>query len=491
MDGSAATERAQPKTAAIIVIGDEILKGQTQDTNTFFLTRGLRSLGVSVARVSVIPDCVDTIATETKQFSAKFDLVLTSGGIGPTHDDLTFEGIAAAFERKVEFHPQLVELCQRWFKKTDLTEPCFKLARIPQQARLNFGVDRATGKPTQYPIVSVNNVFIFPGIPELLQRAFTNLGEQLFQAGPGFLTTELYFSSDELSLTAQLNSVVAAHPQVTVGSYPAWSGQYYRTKITLEAATADLLEAARREMVETMHPVQFDPSPEEDSYGKINTWLSDCQDAGLVEVVRASLATMEECFTRYQPDQVSVCFNGGKDCVVMLHLVHAVHQKIGATGTRLKSFYISEEKTFPEVDSFMTATVERYSLANKEFPGPMRPALAAMLEQDSAVQATVLGVRRGDPGSAKLSSFSPTDGDWPRVMRVNPVLDWTYHQVWTFIRGLSLPYPSLYDRGYTSLGNPDNTVPNPLLAFTEAGGLTGYRAAHTLQDPSQERRGRL
>ena len=78
----------------------------------------------------------------------------------------------------------------------------------------------------------------------------------------------------------------------------------------------------------------------------------------------------------------------------MLHLVHAVHQKLGATGTRLKSFYISEEKTFPEVDSFMTATVERYSLANKEFPGPMRPALAAMLEQDSAVQATVLGVRR-------------------------------------------------------------------------------------------------
>ena len=90
-------------------------------------------------------------------------------------------------------------------------------------------------------------------------------------------------------------------------------------QITLEAATADLLEAARREMVETMHPVQFDPSPEvrpaqfcsfsvintqEDSYGKINTWLSDCQDAGLVEVVRASLATMEECFTRYQPDQV-------------------------------------------------------------------------------------------------------------------------------------------------------------------------------------------
>ena len=116
------------------ISNDQRRPGQTQDTNTFFLTRGLRNLGVSVARVSVIADCVDTIAAETKQFSDKFDLVLTSGGIGPTHDDLTFEGVAAAFERKVEFHPQLVDLCQRWFKKTNLAEPCFKLARLPQQA---------------------------------------------------------------------------------------------------------------------------------------------------------------------------------------------------------------------------------------------------------------------------------------------------------------------------------------------------------------------
>ena len=154
---------------------------------------------------------------------------------------------------------------------------------------------------------------------------------------------------------------------------------------------------------------------------------------------------MEECFTKYSRGSVSVCFNGGKDCVVMLHLVHAVHQKL-FPGTKLKSFYISEKKTFAEVDSFMEATIERYGLDNKVYQEPMKEALAEMLSADPEVTATTLGVRRGDPGSAKMSSFSPTDGDWPAVMRVNPILAWDYHHVWRFIRSLCLPYPSLYDQ---------------------------------------------
>ena len=83
-----------------------------------------------------------------------------------------------------------------------------------------------------------------------------------------------------------------------------------------------------------------------------------------------------------------------------------------------------------------------------------------------------------------------TDGDWPRVMRVNPILSWDYHQVWRFIRALSLPYPSLYDQGYTSLGNPDNTQPNPALATTNSTGEVKFQPAYTLQDPGLERQGR-
>ena len=93
-------------------------------------------------------------------------------------------------------------------------------------------------------------------------------------------------------------------------------------------------------------------------------------------------------------------------------------------------------------------------------------------------------------GSRSLSHFSPTDGDWPRVMRVHPVLDWSYGQVWAFVRGLCLPYPSLYDRGYTSLGNPDNTRPNPALSYTTEAGEERFRPAYMLEDAALERQGR-
>merc|ERR1712227_59015 len=119
---------ASVKRAGIIVIGDEILKGQVQDTNTHFLTKNLHQRGIRVSKVSVIPDDIDTIACEVKLFLDKYDFVLTSGGIGPTHDDLTFEAVAQAFDCPVSHHPKLVELCKSWFKKDSLDDPCFKLA---------------------------------------------------------------------------------------------------------------------------------------------------------------------------------------------------------------------------------------------------------------------------------------------------------------------------------------------------------------------------
>ena len=141
-------------------------------------------------------------------------------------------------------------MCRSWFKKDNLDDPCFKLALVPSQAKLNFGLDKVTGKRMLYPLVSVENVFIFPGtfqcfsstshllfipgIPELLRRAFTNLEEELFTSESKFFSHASYFSRDEISLTAQLNQLVLSHPQVTFGSYPTWTHQYYRTKVVSE-----------------------------------------------------------------------------------------------------------------------------------------------------------------------------------------------------------------------------------------------------------------
>lgn len=115
-------------SAGIIIIGDEILKGQTQDTNTHFLATNLKRQGIQLKRVSVIPDEIDIIADEVKQFSTKYDFVLTSGGVGPTHDDVTFEGVAKAFDDQTFLHPEIAELITNYFK--EVNDAVLKLAQV-------------------------------------------------------------------------------------------------------------------------------------------------------------------------------------------------------------------------------------------------------------------------------------------------------------------------------------------------------------------------
>src|SRR5919201_3110556 len=122
-----------PKTAGIVLIGNEILSGKIADANAAYLCRELRELGVDVRRISVIPDDVDTIAAEIAAFSREFDVVFTSGGVGPTHDDVTIEGVARAMQVPVVRHPELVALLERYYGDR-LTEAHRKMAEVPQGA---------------------------------------------------------------------------------------------------------------------------------------------------------------------------------------------------------------------------------------------------------------------------------------------------------------------------------------------------------------------
>lgn len=115
-------------TAGIIIIGDEILKGQTLDTNTHFLAKNLKSIGIGLERVVVIPDDIDIIAKEVKTFSDKYTYVLTSGGVGPTHDDVTFEGVAKAFDDETFLHPEMEQLIKDYFQ--DVNEATLKLGQV-------------------------------------------------------------------------------------------------------------------------------------------------------------------------------------------------------------------------------------------------------------------------------------------------------------------------------------------------------------------------
>lgn len=124
------------------------------DTNSSFLTRALRKLGVSVQRITVIPDVQDVIAKEVALLSTQYTHLITSGGIGPTHDDVTFESIALAFQEELYPHPELSRLVQEFFGVVDENSAAMKLAMVPRSAKLNYGTDPQTGQPLRYPLVS-------------------------------------------------------------------------------------------------------------------------------------------------------------------------------------------------------------------------------------------------------------------------------------------------------------------------------------------------
>src|SRR6476661_8840744 len=158
------------KTAGIVVIGNEILSGKTKDENSPYLVRELRDLGVDVRRISVIPDELHVISDEVRNFSNLYDYVFTTGGVGPTHDDLTMDGIANAFTRSIRRNPEL-EIAIRRFYSPELIEGNLRMADVPEGARL------VGDKAMLFPVVAVENVFIFPGVPEILQKKFERIKE--------------------------------------------------------------------------------------------------------------------------------------------------------------------------------------------------------------------------------------------------------------------------------------------------------------------------
>ena len=224
-----------PKTAGIILIGNEILSGKIIDANAAYLCRELRDLGVDVRRVVVIPDDVALIAEEVATFSKAFDLVFTSGGVGPTHDDVTIEGVARAMGVPVVRHPELVTLLERYYRET-LTEAALRMAEIPEGAEL------VVAGELRFPNVAMRNVYVLPGVPEIFRRKFDAMRER-FRDAPIHLKN-VYVRIGEGTLADYLNALLGSFPLLAVGSYPELSNPEYRVKVTLESRDRGYLEQA-------------------------------------------------------------------------------------------------------------------------------------------------------------------------------------------------------------------------------------------------------
>jgi len=222
-------------TAAILVIGDEILSGKTADQNAQFLIGELRALGVALKRILVIPDDIEEVAASVRELAVRFDYVFTSGGVGPTHDDVTIVGIAQAFKVPVVRQPDLAERLNKHFGER-IDKAKLRMADVPEGAELI-----ETGE-LRWPILAMRNVFILPGVPELFRKKFLAIRER-FRVEP-FYARALYTLEDEFDIAANLSTVAEAHPLVAIGSYPNFSSDEYRVKLTLESKDAAALLAA-------------------------------------------------------------------------------------------------------------------------------------------------------------------------------------------------------------------------------------------------------
>ena len=222
-------------SAGILIIGNEILSGKVTDTNSPYLCRELRALGVDVERMLTIPDEIEVIARDVRDLSASFDFVLTSGGIGPTHDDLTMDGVALAFERKIELNQSIADRIQRAQGKPP-NESQLKMAKIPEGAQLIDAGD------LWFPVIIVENVYIFPGIPELLRKKFESI-RQRFRGVP-VLLKRVFVKRMESDIANSLHELLGEYPELMLGSYPRIGEEAFHVILTLESRDAGYLQRA-------------------------------------------------------------------------------------------------------------------------------------------------------------------------------------------------------------------------------------------------------
>ena len=232
-----------PKTAGIILVGNEILSGKIVDANASYLCRELRGLGVEVRRISVIPDEIDLIAPEVARFGTDYDVVFTSGGVGPTHDDVTIEGVARAAGVRVIRHPALVALLQGFYGDA-LTEAHLKMAEVPEGAEL------LVDESVRFPTILMRNVYVLPGVPEIFRRKFDALRER-FRDQPIFLKN-VFVSIGEGLLADHLTALVREYPALLCGSYPEFSNPEYKVKVTLESRDLAFLDRALAELLKRL-----------------------------------------------------------------------------------------------------------------------------------------------------------------------------------------------------------------------------------------------
>jgi molybdenum cofactor synthesis domain-containing protein len=238
-------EPARPLRAGVIIVGSEVLTAKVADENGPFLLGRLRALGVSVVRLLTVADEVDEIVWAVQALRSRVDWIFTTGGVGPTHDDVTVGAVARALGRRVERSPDLVALLRR-YGGDDLPPEALRMANVVA------GTELVSAGETRLPAMVVDRVALLPGVPVLARRQFEALASRLLSTAVRL--REVYVDAYESVIAAALDRVAVAHPAVDIGSYPQFDAADYKVKLTLESRNGAALALAVEALLEALPP---------------------------------------------------------------------------------------------------------------------------------------------------------------------------------------------------------------------------------------------
>jgi molybdenum cofactor synthesis domain-containing protein len=251
------SDNDRPVTAAVLIIGDEILSGRTQDTNLRDIAKYLALHGVDVVEARTVPDVIEVIAEALNALRSKYDYVVTTGGIGPTHDDITADAVAAAFGVALEEHPEILAMMHaRW--GDDLTPARRRMARIP------VGGDLVKNPVQGPPGFAIGNVFTLAGVPAIMRGMLEDLGRRLKGGKVVVSRTVRVEGSGEGIIAAPLEAVAKAHPAMSLGSYPFFGDSGFGSNLVLRGrdpaevvgVVGELIAALRAAGVDNVREVE-------------------------------------------------------------------------------------------------------------------------------------------------------------------------------------------------------------------------------------------
>ena len=241
-------------TAALAVIGDEILSGRTQDKNVAQVALWLNEQGVRLAEVRIVPDEIGRIADTVNELRQAHDYLFTTGGIGPTHDDITVDAIAAAFGVSVVVHPDARRILEDYYRDRPggLTEARLRMARIPEGADLL--INPASGAPG----IKMGNVYVLAGVPHIATSILQGLTGKL-EGGQPMVSVTVGARAAESDVADLLRETEAANPGVAIGSYPFFNEGRYGANFVIRSEDGELARRTGEELATRLRKAGYDP----------------------------------------------------------------------------------------------------------------------------------------------------------------------------------------------------------------------------------------